>query len=89
MTELTGKALLSHVSKASGLSQKELAIECGYYSEVDGKPRVRLRAFKNALLEAHGIELDAVSAGTGRKGRQKSRPTAIFYWAARTLRSWV
>jgi hypothetical protein len=53
---LTGKELLQKVKDLSHLSKRETARECGYYSLTkDGKVRVNLRDFYDAVLSAKGI----------------------------------
>jgi len=69
---LTGKALLQKVKELGHLPKRETARECGYYSATkDGKIRVNLSGFYDALLEAKGIVLDAEGGKDGR-GREAS-----------------
>lgn len=69
---LTGKALLQKVKDLGHLPKRETAKECGYYSTTkDGKIRVNLSGFYDALLEAKGIVLDAEGSKDGR-GREAS-----------------
>ena len=68
---LTGKALLQKL-KSSNLSKRELAKECGYYSETKkGEVRVSLTDFYDAVLTAKGIALEPESSsqkdGRGRE----------------------
>ena len=68
---LTGKALLQKL-KSNNLSKRELAKECGYYSETKkGEVRVSLTDFYDAVLTAKGIALEPESSspkeGRGRE----------------------
>lgn len=70
-TLLTGKALLQKL-KSSNLSKRELAKECGYYSETKkGEVRVSLTDFYDAVLAAKGVALEPESSspkdGRGRE----------------------
>jgi hypothetical protein len=69
---LTGKDLLAKVKENDGLSKRELAKECGYYTVgKDGQTRVNLSEFYDALLSAKGIQLEPEKAADGR-GREAS-----------------
>lgn len=69
---LTGKALLQKVKDNSELSKRELAKECGYYTETkDSEIRANLTSFYDALLEARGIVLEPNKEKDGR-GREPS-----------------
>ena len=69
---LTGKALLQKVKDNTELSKRELAKQCGYYTESkEGEIRASMTSFYNALLEAQGISLEPEKAKTGR-GRDAS-----------------
>jgi hypothetical protein len=64
---LTGKELLAKVKENDGLTKRELAKQCGYYSVgKDGQTRVNLSEFYDALLTAKGIQLEP---DTGKEGR--------------------
>lgn len=69
---LTGKALLAKVKENDGLTKRELAKECGYYTvDKEGQPRVKLAEFYDALLSAKGIQLEPEKSADGR-GREAS-----------------
>jgi len=69
---LAGKALLAKVKENDGLSKRELARECGYYTvSKDGQTRVNLSEFYDALLSAKGIQLEPQKGSDGR-GREAS-----------------
>ena len=69
---LTGKALLAKVKENDGLTKRELAKECGYYTVVkEGQTRVNLAEFYDALLSAKGIQLEPEKSKDGR-GREAS-----------------
>lgn len=69
---LTGKALLAKVKENDGLTKRELAKECGYYTVgKEGQTRVNLSEFYDALLSAKGIQLDPEKSTDGR-GREAS-----------------
>ncbi|MBW4485817.1 MAG: AbrB family transcriptional regulator [Tildeniella torsiva UHER 1998/13D] len=69
---LTGKALLAKVKENDGLTKRELAKECGYYTVgKEGKTRVSLAEFYDALLAAKGIQLEPENSADGR-GREAS-----------------
>ncbi len=69
---LTGKDLLAKVKENDGLTKRELAKECGYYTvSKDGQTRVSLAEFYDALLAAKGIQLDPEKSSDGR-GREAS-----------------
>jgi hypothetical protein len=69
---LTGKELLAKVKENDGLSKRELAKECGYYTvSKDGQTRVALAEFYDALLAAKGIQLEPQKSSDGR-GREAS-----------------
>ncbi len=64
---LTGAALLAKFAELGHLSDKEKARACGYYTVTKkGTERVNILKFRNALIEAHGIDLDS-------KGRKPKR----------------
>ncbi|MCS7030409.1 MAG: AbrB family transcriptional regulator [Gloeomargarita sp. SKYG116] len=64
---LTGEALLAKFQELGHLSYKEKAKACGYYTVTkNGLERVNIQKFRNALIEAYGIELD----GKGRKPKR-------------------
>jgi hypothetical protein len=67
---LTGKELLAKVKENDGLTKRELAKECGYYTiGKEGQTRVTLAEFYDALLSAKGIQLEPQKSGDGR-GRE-------------------
>lgn len=69
---LTGKVLLAKVKENDGLTKRELAKECGYYTVgKDNQTRVNLSEFYDALLSAKGIQLDPEKSADGR-GREPS-----------------
>lgn len=69
---LTGKELLAKVKDNDGLTKRELAKECGYYTvSKDGQTRVNLAEFYDALLSAKGIQLEPEKTKDGR-GREAS-----------------
>lgn len=69
---LTGKALLQKVKDNTDLSKRELAKECGYYTESkEGEIRANMTGFYDALLEARGISLEPEKGKSGR-GRDAS-----------------
>lgn len=71
-TALTGKALLQKVKDLAHLSKRETAKECGYYRYTkDGKVRVDLAEFYDALLAARGVILNPEKPKDGR-GREPS-----------------
>lgn len=66
---LSGKELLQKVKELSTVPRRERAKACGYYTEKDGKVRVNLTDFYDAVLEAKGIPLDPERTKDGR-GRE-------------------
>lgn len=69
---LTGKDLLAKVKENEGLTKRELAKDCGYYTVgKDGQTRVNLSEFYDALLSAKGIQLEPEKSADGR-GREAS-----------------
>ena len=69
---LTGKDLLAKVKENDGLTKRELAKECGYYTVgKEGQTRVNLSEFYDALLSAKGIQLEPQKSADGR-GREAS-----------------
>ncbi|MBE9112624.1 AbrB family transcriptional regulator [Nodosilinea sp. LEGE 07298] len=69
---LAGKALLAKVKENDGLTKRELAKECGYYTvSKEGQTRVNLAEFYDALLAAKGIQLEPQKSSDGR-GREAS-----------------
>lgn len=74
---LTGKALLQKLKEMPKLSRSEKARECGYVGTAkDGKPRVALGEFMNAILEAKGISIDSESDRDGR-GREATYRVSV------------
>ncbi len=71
--QLTGKELLQKVKDLDDLSKEDKAKACGYYTLTKaGSPRVNMMKFRNALIEAEGIQLDSAQNGNGRSGRSAS-----------------
>jgi hypothetical protein len=69
---LTGKELLAKVKENDGLTKRELAKQCGYYTVgKDGQARTNLAEFYDALLSAKGIQLEPETSKEGR-GREAS-----------------
>lgn len=69
---LAGKELLAKVKENDGLTKRELAKECGYFTvSKDGQTRVNLSDFYDALLSAKGIQLEPQKNADGR-GREAS-----------------
>ncbi len=74
---LTGKELLQKVKELAHLSKRETAKECGYFTlSKEGKARVNLSGFYDALLEAKGINLDPDSGKDGR-GREPTYRVSV------------
>lgn len=65
---LTGEDLKARVAELQPASESDIAIACGYVSDAG---KARLSAFKDALLEAHGLALSKPKAA-GRKGKPLS-----------------
>ena len=62
LAPLTGKELVEKVKKLSNLSREEKAKKCGYSrTDKNGKERVNMIGFLNALLEAEEIKLDVLN----------------------------
>ncbi len=69
-TALEGKVLLQKVKELSDIPRRQRAKECGYYSiGKNGKERVNLTAFYDAVLAAKGVPLDPERTKDGR-GRE-------------------
>lgn len=68
-TKLTGNDLKAKVLELGQLPEADAAIACGYVT-AEGKAQVA--AFKNALLEAHGLAFAKPSRGGGSKGKPLS-----------------
>lgn len=69
-TPLTGKALLQKVKELSDIPRRQRAKLCGYYTMgKNGKERVNLTAFYDAVLAAKGVPLDPERIKDGR-GRE-------------------
>jgi len=66
---LTGEDLKARVAELQPASESDIAIACGYVSEAG---KARLSAFKDALLEAHGLALSKPKGAGGRKGKPLS-----------------
>jgi AbrB-like transcriptional regulator len=67
---LTGKALKAKLKELSNLSKSETAKGCGYYSVAkDGKIKVNLKKFYDAVLQSKGINIDEKPKADGR-GRE-------------------
>jgi AbrB-like transcriptional regulator len=66
---LTGGALKAKLKELKHLSKTETAKGCGYYSiSKDGKIRVNLKKFYDAVLQSEGINVDQ-KVRTSRRGR--------------------
>jgi AbrB-like transcriptional regulator len=69
---LTGKALTAKIKELSDLTKSETAKGCGYYSIAkDGKIKVNLTKFYDAVLQSKGINIDKNNKVDGR-GREAS-----------------
>jgi hypothetical protein len=69
---LTGKALKAKIKELSHLTKSETAKGCGYYSIAkDGKVKVNLTKFYDAVLQSEGINIDEKPSSDGR-GREAS-----------------
>jgi AbrB-like transcriptional regulator len=69
---LTGKALQAKLKELSNLTKSETAKGCGYYSVAkDGKIKVNLTKFYDAVLQSKGINIDEKNKVDGR-GRETS-----------------
>lgn len=70
---LVGEELVRKVKDLDNLSKEEKAKACGYYTLTkSGTPRISMMKFRNALIEAEGIQLDSAQNGNGRGGRSAS-----------------
>ena len=58
MKPLTGSSLVAKVNELGHLSKTEIAIACGYYRVVGGKPKVHFSDFYTALVDSRGIVLE-------------------------------
>jgi len=75
---LKGKALLQKVKELDNLSREEKARACGYSTMTkNGRKRVNMMQFYNAVIEAEGIKLDEKQRGTGRGGRTASYRVSV------------
>lgn len=69
---LAGKALTAKIKELSNLTKSETAKGCGYYSVAkDGKIKVNLTKFYDAVLQSQGINIDEKSKSDSR-GREVS-----------------
>jgi AbrB-like transcriptional regulator len=69
---LTGKALKAKIKELSHLTKSETAKGCGYYLIAkDGKIKVNLTKFYDAVLQSEGINVDEKPSIDGR-GREAS-----------------
>jgi hypothetical protein len=69
---LTGKALKSKIKELTHLSKSETAKGCGYYStDKNGKIRVNLTKFYDAVLQSTGVSVSEESR-VDRRGREAS-----------------
>ncbi|MBF2037487.1 MAG: AbrB family transcriptional regulator [Leptolyngbyaceae cyanobacterium T60_A2020_046] len=76
-TPLTGKELLQKVKEFSHLNKRETAKECGYYTiSKNGRTRIDLTGFYDALLQARGISLEPEKSKDGR-GREASYRVSV------------
>jgi AbrB-like transcriptional regulator len=72
ITPLTGKALTAKIKELSDLTKSETAKGCGYYSVAkDGKIKVNLTKFYDAVLQSKGINIDEKPKADSR-GREVS-----------------
>jgi AbrB-like transcriptional regulator len=72
ITPLTGKALTAKIKELSNLTKSETAKGCGYYYVAkDGKIKVNLTKFYDAVLQSKGINIDEKNKAAGR-GREVS-----------------
>jgi hypothetical protein len=75
---LTGKALKAKVKELSNLTKSETAKGCGYYSIAkDGKIRVNLTKFYDAILQSKGINIEKKPKVDGRR-REASYRVAVY-----------
>lgn len=77
---LTGEKLLTKIKQLDHLSREEKAKACGYFSfDPDGSERLNVMAFLNAVLDAEGVNLDAMpnQNGSGTSGRQPSYMVSV------------
>ncbi|WP_017294079.1 AbrB family transcriptional regulator [Geminocystis herdmanii] len=69
-TPLVGKSLLQKVKELSAIPRRQRAKACGYYTlGKNGKERVNLTEFYDAVLAAKGVPLDPERTKDGR-GRE-------------------
>jgi hypothetical protein len=74
---LTGKELLQKVKELSNLPKRETAKACGYFTTTkEGRVRVNLTGFYDALLEARGISLEPDKGKDGR-GREPTYRVSV------------
>ena len=69
---LTGVDLLAKVKDRGDVSKTDLATQCGYVSQKNGRDRVNFTAFYEALLNAKGIDLSGGTGEIGKGGRKLS-----------------
>jgi hypothetical protein len=75
---LTGKALKAKLKELSHLKKSETAKACGYYSVAkDGKIKVSLTKFYDAVLQSQGISIDDKPKADGR-GREASYLATVY-----------
>jgi uncharacterized membrane protein YfhO len=73
---LTGKDLKAKIKELSHLKKSETAKACGYYSVAkNGKIRVNLTKFYDAVLQSEGVNVDAKSKVDGRGNKANYRTT--------------
>lgn len=74
---LEGKELLQKVKELSDIPRRQRAKECGYYTVgKNGKERVNLTAFYDAVLAAKGVPLDPERTKDGR-GREATYRVSV------------
>ena len=69
---LTGVDLLAKVKDRGDVSKTDLATQCGYVSQKNGRDPVNFTAFYEALLNAKGIDLSGGTGEIGKGGRKLS-----------------
>jgi hypothetical protein len=76
---LVGAELLQKIDKIQESSKKEIARDCGYVTRTkNGQERINLVKFYNAILEAKGIELDAITtASSSHQGQSLSYRASV------------
>jgi AbrB-like transcriptional regulator len=74
---LTGSALKAKLKELQHLSKTDTAKGCGYYAVgKDGKVKVNLKKFYDAVLQSEGINVDQKSSAN-RRGREASYQVTV------------